>query len=59
MPDLQYYRNKLEVRRVEPGSLWYKRNGLFILVDDDEFVGVPEATYKEYFYQVDKPPELS
>ncbi len=56
MPDLrQYYRNKTEVSGVEPDSLWYKEGGLFILVDEDEFISVPVDGNESAFYKVRDP----
>lgn len=55
MPDLQYYRNKAEIRGAEPDSLWYKEGGLFILVDEDEFISVEAQAFEDVFYPVDDP----
>lgn len=52
MPNLQYYRNKKEIKKVEPGSLWIKENGLFILVDDDEFISVKVINHETDFFSV-------
>jgi len=49
MPNHQYYRNKTEIKRIDPHSLWELKNNQFILVDDDQFIHVPESE-KEKFY---------
>ena len=46
-----YYRNKVEIKGIEPHSLWEFDNKFFILVNNDTFVSVPE-TEKEKFYRI-------
>ena len=56
MPDLRnYFRNKVEIKGVEPSSLWYKEGGLFILVDEDEFISVDAEKNEAHFYTIEDP----
>lgn len=49
-----YYRNEIEIKGIEPHSLWILKEGFFILVDDDQLVMVPESE-KDMFYTVTGP----
>lgn len=55
MADTEYYRNQLDLIsyegiHVEKESLWEKRGGLMVLVDEDQFASCPFEEDK--FYKV-------
>ena len=59
MNDSEYYRNKVHIFDIEPGSLWELKNDRFVLVDDDQYIYADYPEYDDYFYQVPKPDELN
>lgn len=53
MAEKSYYRNIAEIEGVEPESLWEMSNGLYVLVDDDQYIAVDGTA--GLFYQVPDP----
>lgn len=58
MAEKKYFRNKNEVREIEPGALWKLIGPWMALVDDDQDIRVDYETCKDDFFQVDSPEEL-
>lgn len=52
---MMYYRNKIEIMDIDPDSLWYYQDGLYILADEDNFISVDASDYEGLFYKVNDP----
>jgi hypothetical protein len=49
---IRYFRNKVLVLEIDPESLWQLIDGKFVLVDDDQYIAVPQLEFAELFYPV-------
>ena len=54
MPEksVRYFRNKAEIKRVEPDALWKLRGEALLLVDDDQYEAVMLEDHEDKFYEV-------
>ena len=54
----KYFRNRSEIKGIEPESLWYFDDPFLFLVDEDAHIMVPFDRYRDVFYEVSKPEDL-
>jgi len=48
----QYYRNKVEIKGVDPDSLWELKGNLLVLVDEDQYITVSKKKIDLFYLEL-------
>ena len=57
MPEksVRYFRNKAEIKKIEPDALWELKGIVLLLVDDDQYEFIMFDKHQDEFYEVPNP----
>ena len=55
----KYFRNKFQIKAIDPHILWILESENLVLVDDDQYFALPFDEHKDNFYEVPIPDELN